>query len=106
MKLIGLTGGIACGKSTVSRALAAQVRAPAAWRSATSSQPATTLTLPHSPAPSWLPQGFTIIDADAIARTVVDKGRWGYRRVVRAFGSSILRSDGEPGAGPGPACRS
>ncbi|PRW58367.1 dephospho- kinase [Chlorella sorokiniana] len=63
MRLVGLTGGIACGKSTVSRALAAQ--------------------------------GFTIIDADAIARAVVDRGRWGYRRVVRAFGSGILRSDGE-----------
>ena len=40
-------------------------------------------------------QGFTVIDADAIARTVLDRGRWGYRRVVRAFGTGILRSDGE-----------
>ena len=48
------------------------------------------------PAPEALLQGFTIIDADAIARTVVDRGRWGYRRVLGAFGSGILRSDGEP----------
>lgn len=120
MRLVGLTGGIACGKSTVSRALAAQVgsinvlfhhhfscSAAAAAHAMLmlkirklSSRPAhdqsvlTACTLAQSV------QGFTVIDSDAIARTVVDRGRWGYRRVVRAFGSGILRSDGELEAAP------
>eukprot|EP00887_Chlorella_sp_A99_P005667 scaffold1.g5667.t1 len=63
MKLIGLTGGIACGKSSVSRILR------------------------H--------EGLTVLDADDIAKQVVDKGRWGYRRVVRAFGNSVLLPDGQ-----------
>ncbi|EFN59160.1 hypothetical protein CHLNCDRAFT_138020 [Chlorella variabilis] len=63
MKLVGLTGGIACGKSTVSKLL--------------------------------VQAGIPVLDADRIAHSVTEKGRWGYRRVVAAFGPTILRSDGE-----------
>lgn len=63
MKLVGLTGGIACGKSTVTKLL----------RSA----------------------GIAVIDADEIAHSVTARGAWGYRRVVAAFGPSILSSDGQ-----------
>ena len=90
MKLIGLTGGIATGKSTVS-----------------------TLFRSH---------GLPVVDADEIAKAVVQKGvlsmggrltrmrahandpfaisantqgRWGYRRVVKTFGTDILQPDGD-----------
>ena len=53
--LIGLTGGIACGKSTVSAYL--------------------------------LGKGCAIIDADKIARQVLEPGQSGYKAVLRAFGS-------------------
>lgn len=58
---IGLTGGIASGKSTVARALE---RA-----------------------------GAGLVDADRIAREVVDKGSDGLREVVAAFGSQVLAQD-------------
>ncbi|GBF94146.1 hypothetical protein Rsub_07133 [Raphidocelis subcapitata] len=64
MRVVGLTGGIASGKSTVS----AQLRRR---------------------------HGFRVVDADAIAHAVCAKGRWGYRRVVAAFGGGVLRPDGE-----------
>lgn len=63
MRIIGLTGGIATGKSTVSAVFAEQ--------------------------------GLPVLDADKIARQVVQKGRWGYRRVVKVFGREILQADGE-----------
>ncbi|KAL7267856.1 Dephospho-CoA kinase cab5 [Rhizina undulata] len=56
MLLIGLTGSIATGKSTVSKILASP---------------------PHS-----LP----IVDADVLAREVVEPGTEGYRRIVEYFG--------------------
>lgn len=59
---IGLTGGIACGKSTVSRLLASR--------------------------------GAIIIDADILAREVVEPGTPGLLEVVRAFGPDILHGDG------------
>jgi dephospho-CoA kinase len=59
MRLIGLTGGIACGKSTVSSALVHE-------------------------------HHLAVVDADALAHSVCKRGRWGYRRVLRAFGPSIL----------------
>ncbi|KAL4431032.1 hypothetical protein ABPG75_006288 [Micractinium tetrahymenae] len=62
MLLVGLTGGIACGKSTVSAML--------------------------------LRAGIPVLDADLLAYDVVQPGRWGYRRVVRAFGPGVLHSDG------------
>ncbi|KAK9831394.1 hypothetical protein WJX81_000561 [Elliptochloris bilobata] len=63
MRLVGLTGGIATGKSTVSTLLeSCQI---------------------------------SIVDCDKIAKSVVQKGRWGYRRVVQTFGTSILQADGE-----------
>ena len=61
MKLIGLTGGIASGKSTVSailRRLGAQV-----------------------------------IDADALAREVVEPHQPGWSEIVDTFGKEILQSD-------------
>lgn len=60
--LIGLTGGIACGKSTVSRMLAAR--------------------------------GAIIVDADAVARHVVEPGTPGLAQVVATFGDGVLDADG------------
>jgi dephospho-CoA kinase len=59
---IGLTGGIASGKSTVARVLERV--------------------------------GAGIVDADRIAREVVDKGSDGLREVVAAFGREVLADDG------------
>jgi dephospho-CoA kinase len=67
MLLIALTGGIASGKSTVSRWLAGL--------------------------------GATILDADVVARDVVDPGRALGRetlaRIVERFGSDVLTASGE-----------
>lgn len=61
MKVIGLTGGIATGKSTVA---------------------------------SLLRQlGAKIIDADELAKELVQPGQQGWREVVDAFGQGILRKD-------------
>ncbi|OLS39732.1 dephospho-CoA kinase [Alkalihalophilus pseudofirmus] len=60
--LIGLTGGIASGKSTVS---------------------------------NWLSEhGYPIIDADKIARDVVEPGMGAYEAIVGQFGREILFEDG------------
>lgn len=59
---IGLTGGIASGKSTVSRVLERL--------------------------------GVAVVDADQIAREVVQKGSPGLSEVVNAFGSAVLANDG------------
>lgn len=60
--LVGLTGGIAAGKSTVARRLAEL--------------------------------GATVVDADALAREVVEPGTSGLAAVVEAFGGHLLRPDG------------
>jgi dephospho-CoA kinase len=60
---IGLTGGIASGKSTVSEVLA--------------------------------DLGAVIIDADALAREVVDKGTPGLAAVVAEVGDALLTADGD-----------
>lgn len=62
MRLIGLTGGIATGKSTVARMLAAR--------------------------------GAVVVDADRIAREIVEPGKPAYDAVVRRFGREILAPDG------------
>jgi dephospho-CoA kinase len=62
MFLVGLTGGIASGKSTVSAMLERL--------------------------------GAEVIDADLIAREVVEPGTQGLREVTLAFGESILNPDG------------
>ena len=62
MFLIGLTGGIAAGKSTIAK--------------------------------FWSSLGALEIDADAIAREVVEKGTVGLERIVAAFGKGILTKDG------------
>jgi dephospho-CoA kinase len=59
---IGLTGGIACGKSTVSRLLASR--------------------------------GAIVIDADILAREVVEPGAPALAEVVRVFGPDMLNEDG------------
>ena len=59
---VGLTGGIASGKSTVAGILAEL--------------------------------GATVIDADKLAREVVEKGTPGLAQVVEAFGPEILLPDG------------
>jgi dephospho-CoA kinase len=58
----GLTGGIACGKSTVARRLAER--------------------------------GAYVIDADALAREVVEPGTPGHGAVIAEFGDGILAADG------------
>jgi dephospho-CoA kinase len=63
MKVIGLTGGIGTGKSTVARLLRGL--------------------------------GVTVIDADEATRAVQSRGSEGLRRIVEAFGPSILTPDGD-----------
>jgi dephospho-CoA kinase len=60
---VGLTGGIASGKSTVSGILAEL--------------------------------GAVVIDADKLAREVVERGTPGLEQVVAAFGPEILTADGD-----------
>jgi dephospho-CoA kinase len=60
--LVGLTGGIGAGKSTVSELLAAR--------------------------------GAVIVDADEVARAVVEPGQPALKRLVERFGAGILDADG------------
>lgn len=60
---VGLTGGVASGKSTVSAILAEL--------------------------------GAVVIDADLLAREVVDKGTDGLREIVEEFGEGVLTATGE-----------
>ena len=60
-KVIGITGGIASGKSTVTQFL--------------------------------LKEGFKVLDADKIAREVVQIGKPAYNEIVNFFGQEILESD-------------
>ncbi len=62
MRLVGLTGGIATGKSTVARRLVAR--------------------------------GAALVDADALAREVVEPGRPALADIAAAFGPAVLRGDG------------
>ena len=62
MYLVGLTGGIASGKSTV--------------------------------ALLWNELGATVIDADLLAREVVEPGTSGLEKLATVFGSRVLNSDG------------
>ena len=62
MFLVGLTGGIAAGKSSV--------------------------------AETWEQLGATVIDADDLAREVVEPGSTGLERVTEEFGSTVLAEDG------------
>jgi len=61
-KTIGITGGIATGKSTISKMVAEL--------------------------------GFTVIDADVVAREVVEPGVNAYRSIVEHFGKDILLENG------------
>lgn len=62
MRLIGLTGGIATGKSTVARLLAAR--------------------------------GAVIVDADLLAREVVEPGSPALAEIAAGFGDSVLTAEG------------
>jgi len=62
MKVVGLTGGIASGKSFVSRILASC--------------------------------GAVVVDADRLAREVVEPGEPAYREIVEHFGDGVLMPDG------------
>lgn len=62
LTVIGLTGGIATGKSTVSKLLKER----------------------HVP----------VVDADVIARQVVEPGTPGLAKIVKTFGRSVLLPDG------------
>ncbi|WP_447972927.1 dephospho-CoA kinase [Nitrospira sp. Kam-Ns4a] len=61
MLLVGLTGGLATGKSTVARL--------------------------------FQDCGAYVIDADELARQVVEPGKPAWRDIVRTFGSKVLRPD-------------
>jgi len=61
MILIGLTGGVATGKSTVAK--------------------------------MFQKCGATVIDADKLAREVVQPGKPAWHEIVRRFGKSVLNSD-------------
>ncbi|PFJ13181.1 dephospho-CoA kinase [Bacillus cereus] len=61
--VIGLTGGIASGKSTVSQ--------------------------------MFRELGIPVIDADIIAREVVERGKTAYNKIVEAFGTEVLQKNGE-----------
>lgn len=61
--IIGLTGGIASGKSVVAKRFASL--------------------------------GAHIIDADVLARRVVENGMPGFERIVKRFSRSVIGSDGE-----------
>ncbi|MBI2339491.1 MAG: dephospho-CoA kinase [Deltaproteobacteria bacterium] len=61
MKIIGLTGGIASGKSTVASMIAGE--------------------------------GIPVVCADELARLAVDPGKPAYKKIVRAFGRTILNRD-------------
>ncbi|MBS4535933.1 dephospho-CoA kinase [Clostridium sp. D2Q-14] len=61
IKIIGLTGGIATGKTTVSRIIREK--------------------------------GYPLIDADLVAREVVEVNEPAYREIVNIFGTSILLSN-------------
>ncbi len=63
MYLVGLTGGIAAGKSTVAK--------------------------------RWVEQGAAEIDADQLARDVVEPGTIGARRIREEFGEEVFRADGK-----------
>ena len=62
MFLVGLTGGIAAGKSTV--------------------------------AELWASLGAEVIDADDLARRVVQLGSEGLGQIVETFGAKVLNQDG------------
>jgi len=62
MILVGLTGGVACGKSSVARL--------------------------------FQDCGAILIDADSLARMVVEPGKPAFKAVVTAFGKKILSPDG------------
>lgn len=62
MRIIGLTGGIASGKSSVSKMLS--------------------------------DLGAAIIDADVIARDVVQPGQKVFQKIIEEFGDNILKADG------------
>ena len=61
MKLVGLTGGIASGKSTVAKILQSL--------------------------------GAAIVNADDLAREVVEPGQEAWKEIVASFGADILQSD-------------
>lgn len=63
MNLVGLTGGIASGKSTVSRRLAEV-------------------------------HGMPVIDADLVARVVVEPGQPALAAIAERFGDAVIQADG------------
>jgi dephospho-CoA kinase len=65
LNMIGLTGGIACGKSTVLSIVIQE-----------------------------FPKKFGVIDCDLISREVVRPGRYAYKKIVSHFGNEILLRDG------------
>ncbi|KAJ3669535.1 hypothetical protein LUZ60_011485 [Juncus effusus] len=63
MRIVGLTGGISSGKSTVSNLFKSS--------------------------------GIPVVDADLVARNVVQKGTGGWKKIKKEFGDEILLESGE-----------
>ena len=64
LQMVGLTGGIACGKSTVVNLVRDNFKE------------------------------FAIIDCDAIAKEIVRPGRWAYYKIRKAFGNEVIMANG------------
>jgi dephospho-CoA kinase len=62
MLIVGLTGGIASGKSTISA--------------------------------FYQQKGIPVIDADILARQVVEPGRRAYKKIIKEFGEQVKNQDG------------
>ncbi len=60
--VIGITGGVATGKSAVAAMLKKYFK--------------------------------YVIDADEVARRIVEKGKPAYKKIIKAFGPSLLAKDG------------
>lgn len=106
MRVVGLTGGIASGKSTVSALLQrhgflvidCDELAHAVCSKASMQRAATLAAVGTHARALRLPRVACVTFGPKISQQMVHRptlqGRWGYKRVVAAFGSGILGPDG------------
>jgi dephospho-CoA kinase len=92
MRLIGLSGGIATGKSTVSK-IVSQEGIPVV--DCDKIAHAVVKKVSHSPlhtiASDWTS---ILLYVKALILILRVQGRWGYKRVLAAFGDGVLQADG------------